>query len=92
MTGRDPFRISRLEVEKVDLEERIALLPLALEDHFAPVRTEIALARPLPGEGYLPGRGEEAAFLRCRFIRLGRQDEGHGEGNLEGICSHSVHS
>ncbi len=88
MAGGKALDVARLEIEEIDLEERVALLPLTLENQPGSVRTEVALSRPFPGERQLTGAGQEPGLVPGRifggFVAENCRREGKKSENQSG--------
>src|SRR5690606_15393214 len=72
---RYPLRVARGEVERIDLVERIARLPLALKHELAPVAGPVPLASTSPVEGETPHAAEERT-LTLASTRILPRDPG----------------
>ena len=79
VAGRDALAVAGLEVEGVDLVERIRRLALALEHHALAVGREIAFARPLPLNRQAPHARQKLALPGRRLSR----DRGHHRKNCQ---------
>ena len=73
MAGREPAHLSPDQVHQVDLEERVFLLALALEDQQGAVRAEISFPGTPAFESELPGLGKQRLSLDRRRFWLRRR-------------------
>jgi hypothetical protein len=69
VAGRDALGFPDVQVEHVDLIERVAWLTLALEDEAVAIRRPVAFAGATAFHGQPPDTREEVAFLKlCRGL------------------------